>query len=43
VIKFQEGTHLAEITAADHGILELKNAVTKLRQQVDALQRKIDE
>ncbi|KAF8892473.1 Snf7-domain-containing protein [Infundibulicybe gibba] len=32
-----------EISAVDHGILELKNAVDNLRAQVNGLQRKIDE
>lgn len=32
-----------EITAVDRGILELKIAVTNLREQVDNIQDKIDQ
>lgn len=46
VIKFFEHTTPLEertITPVDHGILELKTAVTNLHAQVDSLHKKIDE
>lgn len=46
VIKFvDKATQLEEqtVTAIDHGILELKTAISKLHTQVDALHSKIDE
>ncbi|EPQ58042.1 hypothetical protein GLOTRDRAFT_72055 [Gloeophyllum trabeum ATCC 11539] len=45
VIKFVDATSVEgrEISAVDHGVLELKSAVDNLQAQVDGLQRKIDE
>ncbi|KIK57660.1 hypothetical protein GYMLUDRAFT_172146 [Collybiopsis luxurians FD-317 M1] len=41
IVKFIEDGE-AEITAVDHGILELKTAVANLRLQIEGIQRKID-
>jgi len=43
VIKFVDEVQIAEITAVDRGILELKTAVENLHTQVDSIQRKLDE
>ncbi|KAH7929705.1 Snf7-domain-containing protein [Leucogyrophana mollusca] len=43
VIKFTSTTEDREVTVVDRGILELKTAVRNLREQVDNVQRKIDE
>ncbi|KIM87189.1 hypothetical protein PILCRDRAFT_815664 [Piloderma croceum F 1598] len=43
VIKFVDEGQIAEITAVDRGILELKTAVENLHAQVDSIQRKIDD
>ena len=43
VIKFVDEVQIAEITAVDRGILELKTAVENLHTQVDSIQRKMDE
>ncbi|OAX38935.1 hypothetical protein K503DRAFT_122340 [Rhizopogon vinicolor AM-OR11-026] len=43
VIKFVTADREREITAVDQGILELKTAVTNLREQVDSIQNKIDQ
>ncbi|KZT26511.1 hypothetical protein NEOLEDRAFT_1177512 [Neolentinus lepideus HHB14362 ss-1] len=45
VIKFVDtiSTEPSQVTAVDHGVLELKTAVENLQAQVDDLQKKIDE